>query len=371
MSKAKTRRYCSIAVKFISEISSTLSPCTVIRYKSLIDSLYRWAIDEYQISPSNVINTLDRDTIHKYILRLNYLNQNTKIQYLVSLRFYFIWLYENHYTDIDPYVLIKKTDVPRKIKNLPKPLDPETDKKLITYLESSKNVYDKAFLLLRLTGLRISELLNLSYDCVKEVDEGKFALKVPAGKTKEERLVPLNQKVIDTVAFIKNYKNCSSVENNSNSLLLAFGKKDTVDTSTMRMKFKKICKTINLDPKIHIHQMRHTYATALLNAGMDIVFVARCLGHKDLRMTMRYCKITINDILEQYYKAIDNIDARDTLLSKKTSNGNTISDLNNTIKKLEKLADETKNFLDLSIVKKNVRRLKIVLKDFEKSKIDF
>ena len=64
------------------------------------------------------------------------MHSNNRAKILTLLRSYFQWLYENRHIAIDPYLIIKQSDIPKKIKNLPQPLDPETDKELINYLQN-------------------------------------------------------------------------------------------------------------------------------------------------------------------------------------------------------------------------------------------
>ena len=66
--------------------------------------------------------------------------------------------------------------------------------------------------------------------------------------------------------------------------------------------FKEI--TLEFKKPITSHQMRHTYATELLNAGMNLPVIKELLGHKDLKMTAIYAKITLQTVVEEYNKAI-------------------------------------------------------------------
>ncbi len=376
--KRKKRAYGKITKRFIFEIATTLSPCTVENYNTLLNHFFNWMIKEYDFKESDFIKKINRDILQKYRLSIIYLNQNTRASRLISMRSYFKWLYENKYLNIDPHILIKKEDIPRHIKTLPKPLNNEIDTKLISYFEKYTNdLYCNAFLLLRLTGLRISELLNLSTDCIKE-DNQRFSLKVPAGKTKAERIVPLCNKAYNAITQINNLRK-NLTKNKNNNFLIPLDQKnrnklirDRSKYIYVKRKFENICKNIGFSKNIHIHQFRHTYATELLNAGMDLIYVSRCLGHNDLKMTMRYCRVTNNDVFEQYIKIQNNILKPNSIcLPPKLSNNNNLSTISDITNSLNKLFYTITEISKQKVIKRNIRRLKIIISDFNKNNLNF
>jgi len=62
------------------------------------------------------------------------------------------------------------------------------------------------FLLLRHTGMRIGECADLSYDCLRHVDLGHWAIHVPLGKLKTERMVPVDSFVCDVVQRLRFFR---------------------------------------------------------------------------------------------------------------------------------------------------------------------
>ncbi|MEK6867603.1 MAG: tyrosine-type recombinase/integrase, partial [Nanoarchaeota archaeon] len=67
---------------------------------------------------------------------------------------------------------------------------------------------------------------------------------------------------------------------------------------------------LSVRPLPTTHQMRHTYATTLLNAGMPLMGLKELLGHKSLTMTLRYAAITQETVKTEYFSAIEKINAR-------------------------------------------------------------
>lgn len=103
-----------------------------------------------------------------------------------------------------PRRLIFPRDTPRRPKPLPRYLPAEADRRLAGALAAStETLAANALLLARATGLRIGELLDLELDCVHEVPGQGAWLKVPLGKLKTERMVPLDDHalaIIDRIA---------------------------------------------------------------------------------------------------------------------------------------------------------------------------
>jgi site-specific recombinase XerD len=132
------------------------------------------------------------------------------------------------------------------------------------------------------SGLRISEIVSLT----KENFEFKEAqMKVYIPKTKEERLIPLTNKMMRTIIiYMRDFP--------SEKLIFNLNKKQV----------EYICKKIQDNYKIefHPHTMRHSFAMHLKRMGFDILDIQFLLGHKNIKSTMRYAKADIKTIKEKF-----------------------------------------------------------------------
>lgn len=103
-----------------------------------------------------------------------------------------------------PRRLVFPRDTPRRPQPLPRYLPAEADQRLADALSRSpETLAANALLLARATGLRIGELVDLELDCVHEVPRQGAWLKVPLGKLKTERMVPLDEHslvIVDRIA---------------------------------------------------------------------------------------------------------------------------------------------------------------------------
>jgi len=88
--------------------------------------------------------------------------------------------------------LFHPDDVPQPDARFPRPLTPEQDRLIQQELLRRNDVASNALLLVRHTGIRLGECVDLSLDCLRPVAPGQWALHVPLGKLHTERLVPID-----------------------------------------------------------------------------------------------------------------------------------------------------------------------------------
>src|ERR1700747_2463530 len=96
--------------------------------------------------------------------------------------------------------LIRHEDFPPPDHYLPKPLSLEEDQQLQQQLRLADTLEGNALRLMRATGIRISECINLPLDCLQQISEQQVALRVPLGKLHSERLVPVDEETQCVVA---------------------------------------------------------------------------------------------------------------------------------------------------------------------------
>jgi len=98
--------------------------------------------------------------------------------------------------------LIRREDFPPSDHYLPKPLSLEEDQQLQQQLRLADTLEVNALRLMRATGIRISECINLPLDCLQQISEQQVALRVPLGKLHSERLVPVDEETQRMVAHM-------------------------------------------------------------------------------------------------------------------------------------------------------------------------
>ena len=192
---------------------------------------------------------------------------------------------------------------------LPRYLTPELDPPLVAAaLEAApERLAADALLLQHATGMRIGELVDLELDCVHEITSQGAWLKVPLGKLDTERMVPLDE---ETVALVDRIAATRSpgrplphprTGRPTEFLLTHHGQR--VSVNLLRDVLTRVCQDAGL-PHTTPHQLRHTYATALVNAGVSLQSLMALLGHVSAEMSLRYGRLFDATVREEYERAL-------------------------------------------------------------------
>ena len=165
--------------------------------------------------------------------------------------------------------------------------------KLISHIENQdmKDLYIFAVN----TGLRLNELRNLKFENIQNqsiILDNHSELT----KTNKVRSIPLNQKALDIIQK-RDYKS-----NNSPELVFTFrGFKLSEDYATKQL--KKYIKLSGLNKKLNFHSLRHTFASWLVQKGVDLYVVKELLGHTSITTTEIYAHLR-KDNLEDAVKLL-------------------------------------------------------------------
>ncbi len=204
--------------------------------------------------------------------------------------------------------LVFRSDIPKLPRALPRYLTPDLDRRLTQALQAwPERLPADALLLQRATGLRIGELVDLELDCVHEIPGQGAWLKVPLGKLNTERMVPLDE---ETVALIDRIVARRSpgrplphprTARATDFLFTHHGRRLTV--YQLRDVMSRVTADAGL-PHITPHQLRHTYATALVNAGVSLQSLMTLLGHVSAEMSLRYGRLFDATVRTEYERAL-------------------------------------------------------------------
>ena len=204
--------------------------------------------------------------------------------------------------------LIFPRDLPKEPRPLPRYIPLDADRRLQLALEASPNrLLADGLLLVRATGIRIGELLTLELDCVHEVPGLGAWLKVPLGKFDTERMVPLDEEtlaVTDRLVAARGPQRALRHPRNGRMvdfLMVHYGRRVSVDR--MRAELRRAAAEAGLDGATP-HQLRHTFATALVNAGISLQHLMVLLGHQSAEMSLRYGRLFDATVREGYERAL-------------------------------------------------------------------
>lgn len=185
---------------------------------------------------------------------------------------------------------------------------PRLDKKLPIYLSVDEVFYlldtipleqlptkrpgrDKAiFELLYATGIRCSELVSISF---KDLDMAHKTIRI-MGKGKKERMVLFGQKAHDQLQYYFVHERPKPAHPDEKIFLN--NRDQALTTRTVQRIFEMFRAFLKFERPITPHKIRHSFATHLLNQGVDLRMVQELLGHKSLSSTEKYTHVSLEDL---------------------------------------------------------------------------
>ena len=246
------------------------------------------------------------------------IGQEDKKNVVVDIRCFLDQIAEWGWPDSPPRRLLFNGDIPKVDNVLPRYIPPEQERLVMAAVRTLKDPLQRyGLLILRATGLRIGELVDLELDCVHQVPGKGAWLKVPSGKLQTERMVPLDE---ETVVLFNALAQLRGVQKPiphpvtgvpTDFLFVRRGKR--VSREFIRDGLAKAVKRAGLvdqdgNPlRITPHQLRHTYATSLINAGVSLPVLMHLLGHVTMEMSLRYGHLFNATVRTQYDLALEHI----------------------------------------------------------------
>lgn len=228
-------------------------------------------------------------------------SNTTRARALSALKRFYAWLDKQGFLHNPQITLLQS---PKKHKTLPKAIEIDNIFQLLSELAQDIKNDDwvslrnaALFTLLYGTGIRIAEALSLT---LKNRPKGDTI--VVMGKRSKERMVPvlpIVRKAID--AYLDA---CPYAVSQSDDLPLFFGERgDVLNPDVARKVIRDLRRGLQLPETITPHAFRHSFATHLLQKGMNLRMIQELLGHASLSSTQIYADLSIEDLKKTYDKA--------------------------------------------------------------------
>lgn len=232
-------------------------------------------LEKYFDKPPDQLNENEVKSFLLSIVQERKLSQSSlKITYS-ALRF----LYE---TTLGKGWVIDRIPYPKTTKAIPRVLSKDEIRKIF---EATVTLKQKAMLMVIYSaGLRISEAARLK---ISDIDSTRMLLRVDQGKGNKDRYTLLSQVALETLReYWKEYRPKSWL----------FPKDtmpdDHVHIDTIRTTFKRAKKAAGITKPASCHTLRHSFATHLLEAGVDLHTIQVLLGHSSIRTTTVYLHVS-------------------------------------------------------------------------------
>ena len=214
---------------------------------------------------------------------------------LSAARAFWRWLAEEGRARANPAAEVPN---PKRGERLPERLDVDDVAAILEAPDpgTPAGLRDRAILeLLYGAGLRVSELTGLDLD---DVDLARRTVRV-LGKGRRERIVPFGKKAAAAIrAYLAAFVDLRE-RTREEALFLNLRGGRLTDRSVRRILDRAVERTAILRG-VHPHVLRHSFATHLLESGMDLRAIQELLGHARLATTQRYTKLSLDRILEVY-----------------------------------------------------------------------
>ena len=274
-------------------LTTGASKNTLSAYRSDLKIFSQW------LNETSLIE-VNKKLIQDYFLyrQSTHISSSTQSRVLTCLHSFYQFLLDNNLINTDP---TEQLSYPKLEKKLPVFLNIQEVEKLLEAPNSSSlfGQRDRAMLeLLYSCGLRVSELINLSYHNINIKEE---FIRIH-GKGNKERILPMGEIAID---YLTTY------ESNSRPILLKNGQSDSYFLSNRgkamsRQNFFYIIKAYatqaGIDKPLSPHSLRHAFATHLVQKGADLRSVQLMLGHSDISSTQLYTHIQNAQLKAQHEK---------------------------------------------------------------------
>lgn len=282
-----------------------LSPHTVRAYLTDIQDYLRWAKRR---------NEDPLHTTHRQMRR--YFGELDRAQYsrttinrrLSALRAFFRWLVDQGIVATDPASALQG---PRQGRKLPRVISASDMVRILSVhagTTSDGRVRQRTY-----TDMRDQALLELLYACGARISEASGLLTSNMdferkqvkvfGKGSKERIIPLHDMAVSSLRAYALYARPKLLGFSDESFFFVSDRGGRYSTDAIRRMFKRTLAEAGVDPTFSPHDMRHTFATDLLNGGADLRSVQEMLGHASLSTTQIYTHVSSARLKEVHHQA--------------------------------------------------------------------
>lgn len=251
---------------------------------------------------SDALVNVSREQITGYMTQLKEkgLAAATIARKLAAIKAFYRFMTAEGYMDANPAEVV---EAGTKGIKLPRVLSEDEVVRLLNQpdITTAEGFRDRTMLeVLYATGMRVSELINLTLDRV----DLNMKYIIAFGKGSKERIVPLGSVAAE---FLQQYiekvrPKLTHADRNTNIVFLAFGGHELT-----RQRFWQIIRAYgrkaNINKALTPHILRHSFATHLLDNGADLRSVQELLGHSDISTTQIYTHLTNKRLRDIYAKA--------------------------------------------------------------------
>lgn len=279
---------------FLNHLLSTRtgSLATYDAYKRDINRLLTF-LNSNGISSFNDVNKYEAMEYLNYLrsgkITRGKISNSSYSRSLSSLRTFYKYLINNKLVDNNPFINFKNT---KENKRLPETLTFEQVENLLDSFDLSDEIQLKNRTIIETIyacGLRVSELCNLKMD---GLDQTQLIVKVK-GKGNKERIVPYYPRLNELLnEYINRYRSKYA----KTDYLFVSNRGDKYTSRSIQLLIDKAAINAGLKIHVHPHMLRHSFASILLENGVDLRSIQTLLGHENLSTTQIYTHLSYDKL---------------------------------------------------------------------------
>ncbi len=289
---AQAAEYARLFIRHL-DVERNLSPHTVRAYAGDLRGYLSWAA-RAGVDPLH----LDHRRFRRYMAELDRAGyaRKTVCRRLAAVRSFFSYLNERGFLEENPAAVAATPKVARELPRITSQADIE---KLLATCgsESAVDMRDRAFLeLLYACGARIAEIAALKPADI-DFSSGEVRL---FGKGGKERIVPLHALALSCARAYLDEARPQLMVKGPVAEMFVSTRGNPMTTAALRRVFHARAAQAGLDASLHPHDMRHAFATDLVEGGADLRSVQDMLGHASLSTTQIYANLSLEHMKETY-----------------------------------------------------------------------
>jgi integrase len=310
----------TVVDKWLTTRRLTDCPATVKRLERALRGFSTWLRSQYPDIES--FASVDREHVLRYLTTLakepsthtgKPLSLRSRAGYISALAMFFRQTVAWHFADVPEHPLLGPSDMPKRLIHLPRFIPEE---ELVRLMQATQEIvcpYQRAALFVaRWSGARRDEIRRLAVDCLDAYPDGTPRLRLPVGKTRRDRMVPIHDEAATALKAVM-------------ALRVGRGERAFIDRRTgtptqylfvehgkllsyhylFTSPLRQACQRAGLvdekgRAKITPHQFRHTVGTQLAERGAKLHTIMQILGHQSVSMALVYAQISDTEVLRDY-----------------------------------------------------------------------
>lgn len=244
------------------------------KYSQKTTRAYLSCVKKYLKFKQKNLGVVDVDFIKQYILSKIDEGKSSQMsnQHLQAIKFFCL-----NVLKFQEKIDVKFAKTPSK---LPIVLSRDEIKKILSVINNEK--HNLMIALAYSGGLRVSEIINLK---VKDICLAELTIHVKDAKGKKDRITLLPEKLIGNIEKLVAGKHL-------NDYVFASERGGKLTERTAQKVFENALRKTGINKDATFHSLRHSFATHLLENGVDVRYVQELLGHANIRTTQIYTKVT-------------------------------------------------------------------------------